>query len=292
MLLFQEQLEVDPETIVPALVDAGVTIAVFVVAFVLVYGIGKRLAAGAVRRGLEHRGYEPTIVGLAVTVTVVVTLVLSVSVAATVAGFGVVLTAFAALAGAIAIAVGFATRDLLSNFVAGVFILQDKPFTVGDWIEWDGNTGIVREIHLRVTKLETLDNELVTVPNGELAGTAVTNYDATDRLRVRYDFGIGYDDDIDHAREAILEEAAEIDHVLDEPAPAAPVVDLGGSAVVLSGRVWIDPREKRAPGVRMALVERVKKRFDAEGIDMPYHNTELSGAVTVEGVEGVSPAAE
>lgn len=83
--------------------------------------------------------------------------------AATVAGFGVVLAAFATLAGALALAVGFAAQDLIANFVACVFIIQDEPFEVGDCIEWNGNGGVVREIRLRVTKLDTFDNEPVTV---------------------------------------------------------------------------------------------------------------------------------
>jgi len=275
------QLSFEQDEIVSALVDVAVTVLVFVVAFVLLYLVGKAVLTRVVRESLRQRAYDEALVGMAVSITTVVAFVLAIALAATVAGFGVVLSAFAVLGGALALAIGFAAQDLIANFVAGIFILQDEPFTIDDWIEWDGNSGVVREIQLRVTKVQTFDEELVTVPNNQLANTAVVNPVASDRLRVSYEFGIGYDEPIDQARDVIVEEGASVEGVFDEPAPSAPVVDLGDSAVVLSGRIWVNPNETGAAGARASFVERVKKRFDAEGIEMPYHNTELSGEVTV-----------
>ena len=291
MLPLQQGFTLDPQQYVPPLVSAVTTVVLFVVVFAVIYLLGKYFVTRAVEGGLRHRGFDETIVGLAVSGTVAITAVVSVALAATVAGFGVVLSAFAILAGALALAVGFAAQDVIANFVAGVFVIQDEPFTVGDWIEWDGNDGVVREIRLRVTKLDTFDNELVTVPNRDLANAAVTNHVANDRRRVSVGFGIGYDDDVERAREAIVEEGARIEGVLDEPAPTAPVAELGDSAVVLSGRLWIDPNDSGYGAVRAQFVEAVKGRFDAEGIDMPYPNTELSGGLevtTVAGEEGAT----
>lgn len=132
-----------------------------------------------------------------------------------------------------------------------------------------------------MTTLETFDNELVTVPNRDLANTAVVNNVANDRRRLSVGFGIGYDDDIKQAREAILSEGTSIEGVLDDPEPSAPVKELGDSAVVLSGRIWISPSESSYGAVRAEFIEAVKERFDAEGIDMPYNNTELSGSIKV-----------
>jgi small-conductance mechanosensitive channel len=272
---------IDPQAYVPALVGVVATVGIFLVAFVLIYLVGKAILTRAVKSGLERRGFEESLVGLALSATTVFTLILAVALAATVAGFGVVLSAFAILGGALALAVGFAAQDIIANFVAGVFIIQDEPFTVGDWIEWNGNSGVVREIQLRVTQLDTFDNELVTVPNSELANAAVINNVAHDQRRVSVGFGIGYDDDIEQARDAIIEEAGRIDGVLDEPGPTAPVTELGDSAVVLSGRLWIDPSEDSYGEVRAQFVEAVKERFDSVGIDMPYPNTELSGGIEV-----------
>jgi small-conductance mechanosensitive channel len=284
---------IDPQQIVSSVIGAVVTVVLFVVVFVVLFVVGRFVVVRAVATGLRQRGFDETIVGLAESVTVGVAAVVAVALAATVAGFGVVLAAFATLGGALALAVGFAAQDLIANFVAGVFIIQDEPFTVGDWIEWDGNSGIVREVGLRVTKLDTFDNQLVTVPNSDLAGAAVINNVANDRRRVSVGFGIGYEDDIEQAREAIVEEGTRIEGVLDDPAPSAPVTQLGDSAVVLSGRVWIDPGETGYKPTRMRFLEAVKQRFDAEGIDMPYPNTELSGELAVAndaGLEGADDA--
>jgi small-conductance mechanosensitive channel len=286
MLPLQFGFALDPQQYVPQIVSAVTTVVLFVVVLVVVYLIGRSVTSRAVERSLRSRGFDETLVSLAVSTTVVVTAVVSVAVAATVAGAGVVLAAFATLAGALALAVGFAAQDLIANFVAGVFIIQDEPFTVGDWIEWDGNAGVVREVQLRVTKLDTFDNQLVTVPNSDLAGAAVVNNVANDRRRVAVGFGIGYDDDVEAARDAIVDEGGRIEGVLDEPAPTAPVTELGDSAVVLSGRIWIDPDEHGYGATRARFLEAVKERFDAEGIDMPYPNTELSGGVEVTNVGG------
>jgi len=284
---------VDVEQFVPPVISAVTTVVLFVVAFVVIYLLGRYFATRAVESSLERRGFDETLVGLALSVTVAVTAVVALALAATVAGFGVVLAAFATLGGALALAVGFAAQDIIANFVAGVFIIQDEPFSVGDWIEWNGNEGVVREIQLRVTKLDTFDNELVTVPNSALANAAVVNNVANDQRRVSVDFGIGYEDDIEGARDAILDEGSDIDGVLAEPEPTAPVTSLGDSAVVLQGRIWIDPAESGYGAVRAQFVEAVKERFDAEGIDMPYPNTELSGGVEVTNVgEGGAAAGD
>jgi len=286
MLPLQQGLTIDPQDYVDPVISALTTVVLFIVAFVVIYLLGKYFMTRAVKSSLQSRDLDETLVSLGVSTTAVVTAVVSVALAATIAGFGVVLAAFATLGGALALAVGFAAQDLIANFVAGIFIMQDEPFEVGDWIEWNGNSGVVREIQIRVTKLDTFDNELVTVPNSDLANSAVVNNVANDKRRVSVGFGIGYGDDIEQAREAIIDEGAKIDGVLDEPAPSAPVTELGDSAVVFSGRIWINPQESSVGAVRAQYLEAVKKRFDAEGIDMPYPNTELSGAIEVENIGG------
>jgi small-conductance mechanosensitive channel len=281
MLPILQAVSLDPQQYAPALVSAVTTVVLFVVVFAVLYLLGRVVLVRTVEASLRHRDVEETLVGLAVSTTVVITAVLAIALAATVAGFGIVLAAFATLAGALALAVGFAAQDLIANFVAGVFIIQDEPFTVGDWIEWGDQGGVVREIQLRVTKLETFDNQLVTVPNSDLANSAVVNNVANDRRRVSVGVGIGYGDDIEAARTAILEEGSGLDGVLDEPAPTAPVTELGDSAVVLSGRLWIDPTETSYGAVRAAFLEAIKERFDTDGIDMPYPTTELTGGIDV-----------
>ncbi|MCU4719710.1 mechanosensitive ion channel family protein [Halapricum hydrolyticum] len=264
------------------LVSFGITVLSFVVTFLILYLVGKPILVRMTKRALNAREFSPSIVSVGSSIAGTIAVFGAVAIAAVVAGFPVILSAFATIFAALALGFAFAASDIVENFIAGIFIIKDKPFEVGDYIEWDGNGGVVREINLRVSKLDTWDNEQVTVPNGDLANGTVTNPMANETRRVTFDFGIEYDASIKDARSIILEEAAKIDGVLDDPEPAAPVTGLADSAVVLNGRVWINPQETGAGGVKHQLVENVKRRFDAEGIGMPYPYTELTGSIEVE----------
>jgi small-conductance mechanosensitive channel len=276
-----------------ALVSFAVTVVTFVVAFLVLYLVGRPVLVRVTKRALDARDFSTAIVSLGSSIAGAIAVFGAVAIAATVAGFPAILTAFATLAGALALGLSFAASDVIENFVAGVFIIKDEPFVVGDYIEWDGNGGVVREINLRVSKLDSWDNEQLTVPNSSLASAVVTNPVANETRRITVDFGIDYDADIELARSIILEEGAAIEGVLDDPEPAAPVTSLGDSAVVLNGRLWIDPRETGAGGVKNHFIEAVKNRFDAEGIGMPYPHTEVVGSLSVESSdeeEGPTPA--
>jgi small-conductance mechanosensitive channel len=274
-----------------AIVSGVATVAVFVVAFAVIYAIARPVLVRLVKRALDARGFSETIQGFGGTVAGALALFAAVALAATVAGFGTVLAAFATLLGALALAIGFAAQDLIGNFVAGVFILRDEPFGVGDWIEWNDTAGVVREIRLRVTKIETFDNELITVPNADLANNAVTNPVANDRLRVPFTFGIGYDDDIERAKGIIVEEASAVDRFVDDPAPDVILTELGDSAVDLTARAYIDdPGRGKYVKALSVWVQTVKERFDAEGIDMPYPYTELTGGIDIENVDEAEQA--
>ncbi|WP_256686171.1 mechanosensitive ion channel family protein [Halococcus qingdaonensis] len=285
MIPLQQGFSLDPQALLnqygPALVSAAVTIILFLVAFVVIYYVGKALVVRALRSALDSRGVDETITSLTISTVVAITAVVALAIAATIAGAGVVLAAFGTLAGALALAVGFAAQDLISNFVAGIFIIQDEPFQTGDWIEWNDNVGVVEDVQLRVTKLNSFDNEEMTVPNSDLVNAVVTNPMGNDELRVGVDFGIEYDADIEDAREIIVDVAQNLDGALTSQEPSAPVTSLGDSAVVLSGRLWIDPNKTGYAPTVAAFTEAVKKRFDAAGIGMPYPYTEVTGDITV-----------
>lgn len=256
----------------------------FIVAFVVVYVLGKWLLVPTGRRILDQRGFDETVKTLGDSLMAATVWLLALAVALTLAGFGSFIAALGVFAGAIALAVGFAAQDLLGNFVAGVFILKDKPFEVGDWIEWNDTAGRVEDIDLRVTRIKTFDNERITVPNADLANNAVTNPVAYDTLRQKIVFGIGYDDDIDHAMEVILSEADNHEDILDEPTPDIRVTELGDSDVGLQTRFWIaNPSRADFVRIRSDLVKTVKERFDAEGIDMPYPHHQLTGGIAIDG---------
>ncbi|GAA0463982.1 mechanosensitive ion channel family protein [Halococcus dombrowskii] len=277
------------------LISVATTAVLFLVAFVLIYFVGRSVLVRLVRGALDARGYDPKVVNLGGTVARAIALFAALSLAATIAGFGTVLAAFATLLGALSLAVGFAAQDLLANFAAGIFILKDDPFGIGDWIEWPSSnetkSGVVQDIGLRVTKLKTFDNELITVPNSELADNAVTNPVADDELRIPFTFGIGYEDDIEQAKEIIVEEAAAVDGLKGDPEPDVILTELADSYVGLTARAYItEPSRGKYVHTLSAWVQAVKERFDAEGIDMPYPYTELTGGVDVENIAEVEQA--
>ena len=158
---------------------------------------------------------------------------------------------FVAGAGVAGIAIGFAAKDTLSNLIAGVLLLIDRPFEVGDRIEvWSAPAnsatwGDVIDIGLRATRIKTTDNIIIVIPNNEIMMRDIINYTTiTDEIRVRIPIGIAYDADVKKAKEVISNISLELEWVMKEPEPKVVVKTFGDSAVNLEARIWIsDPRK-------------------------------------------------
>ncbi|WP_248897549.1 mechanosensitive ion channel family protein [Haloplanus halobius] len=269
---------------VPYAESVGSAIA-FVIALLIVYLIGRLVVIPLIDRVMDARGLEVHARKPLRKLALAIVVFIGIAVAFGFAGYGNFLQSLATVAAAATLAIGFAMQDVIANFVAGVFIFTDKPFRIGDWIEWDGNSGIVEDISFRVTRVRTFDNELLTVPNSNLTDDVIKNPVAKKQLRLQVPFGIGYDDDIERANEIILEEAHAHPDLLDDPAPSVRLTELGDSSVVLKSRVWIDdPSRSDFVKARGEYVTAVKQRFDEEGIDIPYPNRTLSGEVEVTGI--------
>ncbi|MFB6142722.1 MAG: mechanosensitive ion channel family protein [Halorientalis sp.] len=277
---------------VPAAEALG-SVVTFVVTFAVIYLLGRVAVQPLVRRLLERRGLDAHARKPLLKVTAILTVFVAVAVAFGLAGYGNFLTALATVAAAATLAIGFAMQDVIKNFVAGVFIFTDRPFRIGDWIEWDGNAGIVEDISLRVSRVRTFDNELLTVPNSQLTDGVIKNPVAKDQLRLKVVFGIGYDDDVDAATEIIVEEAEAHPDVLDDPAPSVRLVELGDSSVGLQSRIWIaNPSRADFVKTRSEYVQAVKERFDEAGIDIPYPNRTIGGELELANAEVVPEATE
>ncbi len=225
---------------------------VFVVAFVLVYALGKAIVLPIVDRSLKSRDLDTHARRPLKKVVSIGVVFVAISVAFGMAEYGNFLQSLATIAAAATLAIGFAMQDVIQNFVAGVFIYTDKPFRIGDWIEWDGNSGVVEDISLRVTRVRTFDNELLTVPNSNLTDGVIKNPVAKEQLRLKFVFGIDYDDDIDEATEIILDEARAHPEIMDDPEPSVRLVELGDSSVdcspVSGSRTRVGPTSsRRAP---------------------------------------------
>lgn len=267
----------------------------FLVAFLVLLMIGRAVVLPVIDRAFDSRDLEPHARRPLMKVAWFFVLFATVAIAFGFGGYGNFLTSLATIAAAAALAIGIAMQSVISNFIAGVFIFTEKPFKIGDWIEWqEGDySGIVEDISLRVTRVRTFDNELITVPNSDLTDNAVKNPVAKDKLRQKFVFGIGYDDDIGMATDIIVEEANNYDGILNDPAPTVRLTELNDSDVGLQSRFWIaDPARADFVRIRGEYIQRVKERFDREGIDIPYPYRTLEGGLSVESLDSIRPSGE
>ena len=179
------------------------------------------------------------------------------------------------------VAISFAAKDTLSNLIAGVLLILDRPFEVGDRIElWSAPArqstwGDVTEIGIRATKIRTPDNILIIIPNNQIMQRDIINYTASGpTIRLRIPIGIGYDADVEQVKGICLEVAAASEQVEASPAPVCILRAFGTSSVDLELRVWLkDGRQRRA--VEDMITEQVKMRFDAADIEIPYPKRDL-----------------
>lgn len=200
-------------------------------------------------------------------------LILVVVVMAVLDRFGVETTSLVAVIGALGLAIGLAWQGVLADFAAGIMILVMRPFKVGEVIDIGGTIGIVEEVGLVMTKLNTPDNVAIFMPNSNVWGNNIKNLAENDDRRVDMVIGFGYDDDIDQAKRTIEQVLSEDNRVLDDPAPQVAVSELGGSSVNVIVRPWT--KKENYWALKFDLTERIKKRFDEEGINFPYPSQDI-----------------
>ncbi len=182
--------------------------------------------------------------------------------------FGVQTTSLIAVLGAAGLAIGLAMQGTLSNVAAGVMLLIFRPFKVGDFIDAGGQTGTVDALTLFVTELNTPDNVHIIVPNSQIWGSAVKNFSFNATRRVDLVVGIGYDDNIDEAMEAVHAVIKADDRAHESPDPLVAVTELADSSVNLVIRVWCDAGNYWP--LKFDLTKAIKERLDADNISIPY----------------------
>jgi len=173
------------------------------------------------------------------------------------------------------VAIGFAFRDILQNFLAGIIILLTEPFRIGDQIVVSGYEGLVENIETRATFLKMYDGRRVVIPNSTLFTDSVTVNTAFDVRRQQYDIGIGYGDSIPEAQALILKTLGALHSVLKEPAPDALVVDLAASTVNIRARWWIKPRQSDLMLSTSEVLTAIKQVFGEAGIDLPLPTSQV-----------------
>ncbi|MFB6135944.1 MAG: mechanosensitive ion channel family protein [Halobacteriaceae archaeon] len=264
--------------------DESLRVLWFFATFTAVYGLSVVALAPAVRRVVRSRNRRnPTLVDAVAQYVNATMAVVAFLLALTAAGFGHVIADSAIVVAAVTVSLGVAGQAVIGNVISGVFLVADPDFNVDDWIEWDGNAGTVEEVALRVTRVRTVNNEVITVPNAELTTSAIRTPYARERYRVTLDLYVSYEDDLDRATEVTREAVREQSEALADPPPAVNVVELGPANVALRAQCWVsNPKHRDIRRVRSQLARRVKARLVAAGVDVaPPSTHELSGGLDV-----------
>ena len=180
------------------------------------------------------------------------------------------------LLGVSGVAVGFAFRDILQNFLAGILILITEPFVINDQIVFKEFEGTVENIQTRATTIRTYDGTRIVIPNAELFTNSVKVNTAFEKRRLQYDIGIGYGDDIAEAKRIILEVLNENPEALSDPGPEALVVDLADSTINIRARWWVQPpRRAEILDSQDEVLTQLCNRLLAGGIDLPFPTQQI-----------------
>jgi len=239
-------------------------------AFVLLYRVTRRPILAALHRtSLHGKLIELMVENIYRYVLLIFGLVMAVD------QLGVNVTAALAGIGVAGIALGFAAQDSVANTIAGFLIFWDKPFEVGSWVQVEGQFGMVSDITLRTTRIQTNQNTYVVIPNKNIIDSVLENFTKHGELRVDVPVGIAYKETVSEARKVILERLPEaMDWIRSDPAPDVVAVGLGDSSVNLHVRVWIDDAADR-PRTYASVIEQSKVALDAAGIQIPYPHLQL-----------------
>jgi len=246
--------------------------AVAVVVFVALYVVGRRVVLPIVERALATQRVQETVAAALVKTVHVVVILTALRLALDVTDYGYLLSIPPTVIAALTVAVGFASRDIAANLVGGVFIVTDPKFNIGDWIRWQDKEGVIEDISFRVTRVRTFDNELLTVPNSQLATSAVVNAVAKSPRRISHTFHVGDDADLGEVATLLVEEAQASENVLDRPTPTVRVVELDNGRAGVQARYWIDqPSREAFVTIRSNYLQRVNRRLNEAGIELPQN---------------------
>ncbi len=225
--------------------------------------------ARLVRRAAEERRVDPEITTLFYRLTRWGLIILGLIWALQQVDFNV--PGFVAGLGIAGFTIGFALKDIAENFVAGILLLTQQPFDIGEAIEVNGYSGIVTDIQIRATTLRTWDGLLVVVPNAHVYTNAITNFSKVDQRRLEINLGVAYETDLQQAHDIMLEVAGQLPGVLaDEPKPMVVFKEFGESSIKATLYFWINMPETDYFATLDAAVKGIKQAFDQNGIKIPY----------------------
>ncbi|HEX7718871.1 MAG TPA: mechanosensitive ion channel domain-containing protein [Woeseiaceae bacterium] len=262
-------LNIDWVTLSEQMQTLGVEFGINVIAAILIFYIGRtvaRLLSRGLRRLMQSQSVDPILESFVS--NLVYWALMAFVIIAAITKLGVQTASLIALVGAAGLAVGLAMQGSLANFAAGVLIVMFRPYRVGDWVEAAGISGSVVQVQILTTVLQTPDNKMIIVPNGQIMNSIITNYSTNTTRRVDMVIGVSYDDDIDAVRETLQSLVDADERILKDPPCQIVVAELADSSVNFFVRPWVATADFWP--VKFSLTEAVKKRFDEVGIRIPY----------------------
>jgi small conductance mechanosensitive channel len=268
MIMIEETLSLS--TILQQLLVDFLTMLPSLIAALVVFAVGLYLASivrRLVRRGLERRTDNPQPISLLSQMSYWLVVIIMAAISLQMVGFN--LTAFLAGLGVAGITIGFALQDVSKNFIAGILMLIQQPFEIGEFIEVGGYSGTVEAIDLRATQVRTTDGKLVLIPNGEVMISPITNFSQAETRRVAISTGVAYDSDPESVRQASLAAISGIQGLLSEPAPKVLFENFGSTTMDLTLYFWIDTSQTNVANAKDAGLNALKDAFDDAQIDMP-----------------------
>lgn len=252
---------------IPSLIGFGIKVVIALIAFlvgrILIKWV-RKLVRTSLERSEADKGVEQ-FVDSVLKAGLYILLIFTIA-----AKLGVDTTSVAALVASGGVAIGLALQGSLSNFAGGVLILLLKPFSVGDYIIEDsnGNEGTVKEIQIFYTKLSTIDNKTIVIPNGMLTNNSLTNATAKDERRLDLKVDISYHADLRKAKDIIENLLKKDECILKDEEIVVFVDELAASAVIIGARAWVKSEDFWP--TKWRLLEEIKLTLDARGIEIPY----------------------
>lgn len=261
-------------TVVEKMMEALTLYGMKIIAAVVIIVVGlwiSKIIKNCFVKTLQKKGVDPTLVGFFASMLhggLVIFVVIS-----AISKLGVQTTSFVAVIGAAGLAVGLALQGSLSNFAAGILLILFKPFKVGNFVKAGGEAGVIVEVGIFTTEMKTPDNVQIIIPNATIMGSAITNVSAHPTRRIDMTLGVGYGDDLNKAKKIMEGLLSTDERVLKDPVVTIAVANLGVSSVEFVIRPWVNSADYWA--VRSDFIKAVKEKFDAEGISIPYPQSDV-----------------
>lgn len=239
---------------------------IIAIVILIAASIISRIVIGLMRKGMVKRDMDNAVISFLSAIVKSVIFIAALLVA--LSQIGVETTSFIAILGAAGLAIGLALQGSLSNIASGVLLIMFRPLRAGEYVECGGTAGTVEEINIFQTILKTPDRKVVYVPNSQVIGSAIVNYNREQVRRIDLVIGVSYNANLQHTKKVLMDELVKDERVLKDPEPFVAVNVLNSSSVDFIVRPWTKTEDYWP--TRWDLLERIKDRLDEEGIGIPF----------------------